>query len=53
VSQRDTNLYEHLQSEETRMTICDTIRAFYEDEVRGVYDGGNDCQSASLFIYSS
>ncbi|WVR06640.1 hypothetical protein IAU60_003672 [Kwoniella sp. DSM 27419] len=42
VSQRDTVYYDHLQSEDTRVKICDTVRAFWEDEIRENYAGGED-----------
>ncbi|WVQ84406.1 hypothetical protein IAT38_006558 [Cryptococcus sp. DSM 104549] len=42
VSQRDLNFYDHLQPEETRTKICDTVRAFWEDEVRENFAGGKD-----------
>jgi hypothetical protein len=43
VSQRDANYYDYLQKEETQTTICDTIREFWEDEIRLNYAGGEDC----------
>lgn len=46
ISQRDTNFYDHLQDLETRSTICETIRAFWEDELLDDYDGGRDCEWA-------
>ncbi|WVQ96245.1 hypothetical protein IAU59_003349 [Kwoniella sp. CBS 9459] len=42
VSQRDTVFYDHLQNADTRETICDTVRAFWEDEIRENYEGGSD-----------
>ncbi|WVF68711.1 hypothetical protein IAT40_003483 [Kwoniella sp. CBS 6097] len=42
VSQRDTVFYDHLQNEDTRGKICDTVRAFWEDEIRENYEGGPD-----------
>jgi hypothetical protein len=50
ISQRDTNYYEHLQSADEREMICDTVRAFWEDEIRTRYQGGDDCQSCSSFL---
>lgn len=44
ISQRDTNYYDHLQSPETRQTICETVRAFWEDEIWMRYQGGQDCE---------
>lgn len=46
VSQRDSNCYEHLCMEDTQIKMTNTIRAFWEDELRGVYDGGPDCEFA-------
>ena len=43
VSQRDGNYYRHLQEEDSQDEIAETIRAFWEDEIRGVYAGGLDC----------
>ncbi|WRT66717.1 uncharacterized protein IL334_003680 [Kwoniella shivajii] len=42
ITQRDNVFYDHLQSDETRIKICDTVRALWEDEVRENYDGGID-----------
>ncbi|WWD18786.1 hypothetical protein CI109_103241 [Kwoniella shandongensis] len=42
VTQRDLNFYDHLQSEETRTQICDTVRELWEDEIRENYEGGPD-----------
>lgn len=42
VSQRDGNFYRHLQEEDSQDEIAETIRAFCEDEIRGVYAGGLD-----------
>ncbi|KAK4689683.1 hypothetical protein P7C73_g418, partial [Tremellales sp. Uapishka_1] len=42
ISQRDLNYYDHFQSLETRQTICDSVRALWEDEIRLHYAGGED-----------
>ncbi|KAL1405873.1 hypothetical protein Q8F55_007552 [Vanrija albida] len=42
VSQRDTNFYDHLQDPEVQQKLVDNVRAFWEDEVRGDYAGGDD-----------
>ncbi|OCF37012.1 cytoplasmic protein [Kwoniella heveanensis BCC8398] len=42
VSQRDTVFYDHLQNEDTRIQICDTVRSFWEDEIRENFAGGED-----------
>jgi hypothetical protein len=44
VTMRDMNYYEHYQDEATRSKICDTVRSFWEDEIRGDYSGGEDCE---------
>lgn len=41
---RDMNYYDHLQREDARSRICDTVRSFWEDEIRGDYEGGEDCE---------
>jgi hypothetical protein len=44
ICQRDTNHYDHMRMEDTRITICDTIRAFWEDEIRDQHPAmGEDC----------
>ena len=46
-SQRDTNFYDHLQSPETRQKMCETVRGFWEDEVRDQHTAmGADCERA-------
>ncbi|WWC88313.1 uncharacterized protein L201_003221 [Kwoniella dendrophila CBS 6074] len=42
ITQRDNVFYDHLQSEETRIKISDTVRAFWEDEIRENYTGRDD-----------
>jgi hypothetical protein len=45
ISQRDTNFYDHLQSSETRQRICETVREFWEDEIRDQHPAmGVDCE---------
>ena len=44
ISQRDTNVYHFLQSEETQREVVEEIREFWEDEIRLNFDGGPDCQ---------
>lgn len=45
ISQRDTNFYDHLQSSETRQKICETVREFWEDEIRDQHSAmGVDCE---------
>lgn len=48
ITQRDMNYYDHLQADEVRQGICNTIRAFWEDEIRGDFTGGNDCKCISI-----
>ncbi|OCF75495.1 cytoplasmic protein [Kwoniella mangroviensis CBS 8886] len=40
ITQRDNVFYDHLQNEDTRIKICDTVRAFWEDEIRENYTDG-------------
>ncbi|WWC96441.1 hypothetical protein V866_003309 [Kwoniella sp. B9012] len=40
VTQRDNVFYDHLKNEDTRLKICDTVRAFWEDEIRENYMDG-------------
>ncbi|WVO18590.1 hypothetical protein L204_106309 [Cryptococcus depauperatus] len=42
ITQRDMNFYNHLQSEDTQLKICQTAREFFEDEIRENYEGGDD-----------
>ncbi|KJE01852.1 cytoplasmic protein [Cryptococcus gattii NT-10] len=42
ITQRDMNFYDHLQPEEVRNKISRTVREFWEDEIRGNYEGGDD-----------
>ncbi|RXK36262.1 hypothetical protein M231_06465 [Tremella mesenterica] len=42
VSQRDGNRYEHWQGIRARQRLVETVRSFWEDEIRGVYEGGDD-----------
>ncbi|WVW85072.1 hypothetical protein I302_107108 [Kwoniella bestiolae CBS 10118] len=42
ITQRDSVFYDHLQLEDPRTKICDTVRAFWEDEIRENYGGGHD-----------
>ncbi|KAL0240680.1 hypothetical protein I308_106479 [Cryptococcus tetragattii IND107] len=42
ITQRDMNFYDHLQPEEVRNKISRTVRDFWEDEIRGNYEGGDD-----------
>lgn len=44
ISVRDFNYYPHFQDERVRERVCETIRSFWEDEIRGDYDGGPDCE---------
>lgn len=46
---RDFNYYPHLQDPSARERLCETIRSFWEDEIRGDYDGGKDCTSNPIF----
>lgn len=49
ISQRDTNFYDHLQDAEERQKLTETVRAFFEDEVRDNYAGRPDCESELPF----
>ncbi|WVQ65438.1 uncharacterized protein L199_003614 [Kwoniella botswanensis] len=40
ITQRDNVFYDHLQNEDTRIKICDTVRAIWEDEIRENYMDG-------------
>ncbi|ORY24570.1 D123-domain-containing protein [Naematelia encephala] len=42
ITQRDPNYYEHLQGAQVQESICNTVRAFWEDEIWDVYAGGPD-----------
>ncbi|WWC71089.1 uncharacterized protein I206_105042 [Kwoniella pini CBS 10737] len=42
ISQRDTVYYDHFQNEEIRNEIIQTIREFWEDEIRENYQGGDN-----------
>lgn len=48
ISQRDLNFYDHLQPADTRREIVDRVRAFWEDEIRGKYQGGKDCKWSAI-----
>ncbi|KAK8858893.1 hypothetical protein IAR55_003124 [Kwoniella newhampshirensis] len=50
ITQRDLNYYDHLQSEETRSQICDTVRALWEDEIRENYGGGDLVDVFDLYL---
>lgn len=38
------NFYEHLQTPEAQQKLVDTVRTFWEDEIRNHYEGGDDCE---------
>ncbi|ODN74098.1 hypothetical protein L202_07558 [Cryptococcus amylolentus CBS 6039] len=40
VSQRDMNFYDHLQPQEIRDKVVNTVREFWLDEIRDNYEGG-------------
>jgi hypothetical protein len=42
------NFYDHLQPADTRREIVDRVRAFWEDEIRGKYQGGKDCKWSAI-----
>lgn len=52
ITQRDMNFYDHLQPEEVRNKISRTVREFWEDEIRGNYEGGDDCTLFMVLLYS-
>lgn len=52
ITQRDMNFYDHLQPEEVRNKISRTVRDFWEDEIRGNYEGGDDCTLFMVLLYS-
>lgn len=52
ITQRDMNFYDHLQPEEVRSKISRTVREFWEDEIRGNYEGGDDCTLFMVLLYS-